>query len=204
MRARLFWLLVFGCLFCAPFAHASEPSATDLPTLEGRFTRSPDAQPLIADLAYIDDRDFYVRYTRGGRNYYSGGNWSERIAILRDEEPGVIKGPYLLPLQYQQSVPWSSLPGDVAPIRILDSDQWYALREHLFAAILDRGEKRGVVLHFNVDDYFLYYMENGKFQASVIDDKPGDYEVSRRIAIAEIWPDWTARCGPARFTRSAP
>ena len=186
MLARLAVLTGLVGMLSIPLACASDSDPQDLPTLQGRFAAPVDAEPLIADLAYIGEEDFYVRFRRGDRTYHGGGNWAERIPVLRIAEEGRHEGPYLLPLQYQQTEPWDDLRGYVRRARILGVDDWRALRERLFAAVLAKSNKDGVVLHFNVDDYFLYYNEEGEFQATVIDAKPGDYEVSRRVDIADL------------------
>jgi hypothetical protein len=92
----------------------------------------------------------------------------------------------VLPLQYEQDEPWDDLPEDRVSARLLGVADWHAMRARLFDAMLPRGEKSGIVLHFNVDDYFLYYDDNGEFHATVIDAKPGDYTVARQVAMSEL------------------
>ena len=186
MHSRLALLTALFGMLSIPSACAADSDSQNLPTLQGHFAEPAQAEPLIADLAYIGEEDFYVRFRRGEHTYHGGGNWAERIPVLRIAEAGRHEGPYLLPLQYEQTEPWDDFRGYVRKARILGVDDWHDLRERLFAAILTRGDKSGVVLHFNVDDYFLYYNEEGEFRATVIDAKPGDYIVSRRFEISDL------------------
>jgi cardiolipin synthase len=164
----------------------SESEPLEYPTLVGRFADEGGPPRLIAEEAWLSDTDFYVRFRRGTDTRYGGGNWARRIPILELSETGQYDGPYLLPLQYEQVEAWDDLPEGRVPARLLGVADWHAMRARLFRAILPRGEKSGIVLHFNVDDYFLYYDDNDDFHATVIDAKPGDYAVARRVTISEL------------------
>jgi len=186
MTARSKVLLPLATMLSVLAACVSESEPLEYPTLVGRFADEATPLQLIAEEAWLSDADFYVRFRRGDDIRYGGGNWARRIPILELDAGGHYDGPYLLPLQYEQDEPWDDLPENLHSARILGVADWHDLRGRLFAAILPREEKAGIVLHFNVDDYFLYYDENGDFQVTVIDDKPGDYSVARRVAMAEL------------------
>jgi cardiolipin synthase len=179
-------LLSLATMLSVLAACVSEPESLDYPTLVGRFADEGEALPLIAEEAWLSDTDFYVRFRRGDVTLYGGGNWSRRIPILELGEGGRYDGPYLLPLEYERDEPWDDLPEKRAPARLLGVSEWHALRSRLFEAILPRGEKSGIVLHFDVDDYFLYYDGNDDFQVTVIDDKPGAYAIASQITMSEL------------------
>jgi cardiolipin synthase len=186
MAARSKLLLPLATMLSVLAACVSESGPLDYPTLVGRFADEGEPPPLIAEEAYLSDTDFYVRFRRGDQTRYGGGNWARRIPILELSESGQYDGPYLLPLQYEQNEAWDDLPEHRVSARLLEAADWHAMRTRLFGAILPRGEKSGIVLHFNVDDYFLFYDDNGDFQASIIDDKPGDYAIARRITMPDL------------------
>ncbi|MDJ0938449.1 MAG: phosphatidylserine/phosphatidylglycerophosphate/cardiolipin synthase family protein [Woeseiaceae bacterium] len=158
---------------------------TDYPTdlaIEARFADEPPAEPLIAERAFLSDTAFYVRFRRDGEVRYGGGNWADQIDINDPEAEGA----YLLPLQYEQHVPWQETPDDVRPIHLLGPDDWAAFRERVLAALLPVESREGLVLHLGIEDFFLYYDEDGSFVSVVIDAKPGDYAVSRRVSFNEF------------------
>jgi len=179
--------LALACLFSC----GSESESVDYPTLVGRFADEGNIAPLVADQAFIGDFEFFVRFRRGDDILYGGGEWASRID-LRKEISSELSGPYIIPLEYQQADRWHLTPNDVTQARILDSASWQAFRNRLFDAVLPRKKRTGIVLDFGVDDYFLYYDENGVFQATVIQEKPAEYRIERRVAISEFmnlgWP----------------
>ncbi|MDH3759314.1 MAG: hypothetical protein OES93_15795, partial [Gammaproteobacteria bacterium] len=186
MTARSHLLLPLATMLSVLAACISESEPLEYPTIVGRFADEGERLPLIAEEAFLSDTDFFVRFRRGGDTRYGGGNWARRIPVLELSAGGQYDGPYLLPLQYEQDEPWDDLPDDRVSARLLGVSAWRAMRARLFDAILPREEKAGIVLHFNVDDYFLYYDDKGDFQVTVIDGKPGDYAIVRRIAISEL------------------
>ncbi|MDH3989503.1 MAG: phosphatidylserine/phosphatidylglycerophosphate/cardiolipin synthase family protein, partial [Gammaproteobacteria bacterium] len=64
--------------------------------------------------------------------------------------------------------------------------QWGRFREQLFATVLPRTEQTGVAMHFDNDDYFLYYNNLNQFEARLIIDKPADYTISESIGFEEF------------------
>jgi cardiolipin synthase A/B len=186
MTARSKLLLSLATMLCALAACVPKPGQIEYPTLPGRFAAESEPQPLLADEAYLSGTDFYVRFRRGGEIRYGGGNWSRRIPVLGLAEGERYEGPYLLPLQYEQAGRWPELPRDRVSPRILGIPDWHALRSRLFAALLPRDGESGIVLHFHVDDYFLYYDEHGRFHATVVDAKPGNYSIAGRITMEEL------------------
>lgn len=165
-----------------------EISVEELPRLQGRFAVQEDAERLNAVEAYVGDTDFFVSYKTGGKLIYAGGNWSDRIDLSTAERGNeeAYAGPYLLPLQYRQSVPWDRLPESPIVPALLSDKQWQRFREQLFAAILPRDERHGVIMHFANDDYFFYYNEDNKFESRLLIDKPANYAVSERFSFGEF------------------
>ncbi len=186
MAARSKVLLSLATMLFVLAACESESEPPEYPTLIGRFADEGELLPLIAEEAYLSDTEFYVRFRRGDETRYGGGNWSRRIPILGLGKGRQYDGPYLLPLQYEQDERWDDLPEERVSARLLSVADWHAMRARLFDAILPRDGKTGIVLHFNVDDYFLYYDDNGEFRVTVIDAKPGDYAVAKRVEISQI------------------
>jgi cardiolipin synthase len=186
MTLRSLLLLPLATTLSMLAACVSESEPVDYPTLVGRFAEEAETLPLIADEAWLSGTDFYVRFRRGENVRYAGGNWAGRIPILELDAGGQYDGPFLLPLQYERSERWATLPADRKPVRLLDIADWHALRARLFASILFRDERAGIVLHLNVDDYFLYYDEHGDFVATVIDQKPGNYAIARHVDMSEL------------------
>ncbi len=165
-----------------------EGDTTDLPRLQGRFAEQGVLSPLIAVEAYVGDEEFYVSYESADGLVYAGGNWANRIDLTAVEEKhdNSYAGPYILPLAYQQSGRWTSIPDAPITPRLLSSKQWGRFREQLFATVLPRTEQTGVVMHFDNDDYFLYYNNLNQFEARLIIDKPADYTISESIGFEEF------------------
>jgi len=186
MTLGSYLLLPLATVLSVLAACVSEPGEFDYPVLVGRFADEGEPLAPVADEAWLSGTDFYVRFRRGNEVRYGGGNWAKRIPILKLREGGPYDGPYLLPLQYEQEERWQELPDDRVAATVLGVPDWHALRERLFERVLPRDGRSGLVLHFNVDDYFLYYDENGDFEATVIDAKPGDYAIAGRITMPEL------------------
>jgi cardiolipin synthase len=168
-----------------------EPDAVTYPTLVGRFADEGNLQQFVGDQAFISDSEFFVRFKRGEDVVYGGGDWKNRIQ-LTNAQNSESSGPYILPLQYQQTERWDDLPDNAEAVTILQSDDWQEFRDSLFAAVLPHNAKAGSVLDFGIDDYFLYFDDDDQFQATVIQEKPGDYRITERVAVAQFmqlgWP----------------
>ena len=160
----------------------------DYPTLQGRFAEEGVLEPLIANEAFIGDDEFYISYEGVDGLVYAGGNWSNKIDIVAVEHNSddSYSGPYILPLEYQQREPWADVPSTPILPRLLSSEQWGRFREQLFASVLPRAEKVGVAMHFDNDDYFLYYNDVDRFEARLILEKTTDYSVGHGISFAEF------------------
>ncbi|MDH4072741.1 MAG: phosphatidylserine/phosphatidylglycerophosphate/cardiolipin synthase family protein [Gammaproteobacteria bacterium] len=171
---------------------ASSPSCTSQPateeylTLPARFADEAAAQPLEALDAWRDDTEFFVRYRVGDDIRYTGGTWSDRIDLeaLADGETG--KGPFILPLGYHRSTPWPESPPGAIDAKILGATDWQAFRDGFVASVLPKDGASGIVLHFFVDDYFLYFDREGVFQSVVLTEKPADYAIVDRISFGDF------------------
>lgn len=165
---------------------AGEPD--DLPRLQGRFAEQGVLSPLAAVEAYVGDDEFYVSYEDADGLVYAGGNWSDRVDLsgILENSDNTYLGPYILPLGYQESERWAELPDDPIIPTLLSSEQWDRFREQLFANVIPKTEKTGIVMHFDNDDYFLYYNEVDRFEARLIHDKPPDYVVGESLSFAEF------------------
>jgi cardiolipin synthase len=168
-------------------ACTAQPEAQEFPVLPARFAVEVPAEPMMALDAFFDESEFYIRYRMGDKTVYSGGAWSERIALEDIDAGRSHSGPYVLPLQYHQAAQWTNLPVDPVGARILSSDDWEALRGRILEKILPRTEKAGIVLHFYSDDYFLYLDEAGNFQSSVLHNKPADYAIDQRFSFESLF-----------------
>lgn len=171
-------LLIYGC--------TSQPGSSQFPILPARFADEIAARPLVALDAFIDDKEFYVKYQVGDETLHTGGSWADRISIEYMESGEPADGPYILPLKYHQVEPWASPPDNLIAAKVLDSDEWKTLRRRIFQSILPKTEKAGIVLHFYVDDYFLYFDSGGKIQSGLLIEKPADYSISDRFEFAEL------------------
>ena len=162
--------------------------ADELPTLVGKFAEEGVASSLISDEAYIGPDDFYIRYERNDGVVYAGGRWSHRLDIeaVEQQTDGRYAGPYILPIEYQQSERWPEVPGKLITPRILSSQQWLRYLNSLFATVLPEEEKAGVVMHFDADDYFLYLNERSDIEARLHINKPADYTVKERISFGDF------------------
>lgn len=184
-RKLLFLLLAPSWTIALLAGCVADPGQPAYPLLPGSFAESSADEPLVADEAYISDQEFWVRYRRGDEIVYGGGNWAERIELAGPDTEAPYNGPYLLPLQYTQAERWDAGPGR-HPIYLLSADDWATFRDQFLELQLPADSKEGIVLHFNIDDYFLYYDERGRFQSVPMLEKPGEYAVSRSLHFDEF------------------
>lgn len=133
---------------------------------------------MLALEAYRDNSEFYVKFKQQNNILYAGGNWKGWVNIESSSATNQQKypTPKLVPIQYYQSYPWKALPKEAVSLPVLGVKQWRALRDRLFNRILPR-DKSGVVMNFEYEEYFLFYDQEGEFQAVRLADKPGDYVI---------------------------
>lgn len=186
-RFRYCLLFVAGVLISAGMASCkAQPEPTEFPILPARFAEESPSEPLIALEGFRDESSFYVRYQLGDEILYTGGEWSDRIdlgAIAAGDSQG---GPFIVPLQYHQTSEWADVPDETVSATVLSSEDWQLFRDAFISSILSRTEPIGVALHFFVDDYFLYFDEQGDFQSVLLVDKPSNYSVASSIAFGEF------------------
>lgn len=178
-------LFLLGAAFIC--ACTAQPEGNDYPVLPARFAEEVPGEPLVALDVFIAETDFYVRYRLGTEILHAGGEWANRIHLAEIAEGKPQAGPYILPLQYHQAEPWSNLPMNPIVVKVLGSEDWEVLRARIFDSVLPKSGNAGVVLHFYVDDYFLYFDEAGHFQSTVLDEKPADYSISASFSFAELF-----------------
>ena len=151
--------------------------------LPGRFAEEPVTHPLTAVEVYIGQDEFYLSYTGENGLVHSGGRWSTRMDLDGQEPPaeGTQAGPFILPMEYHQAERWSKLPESPISPRLMTSKQWGRFIEMMFAEVLPRTEMTGIVMHFDEDDYFLYYNDINNFEARLLIDKPENYTIAERV-----------------------
>ena len=166
----------------------SDFATENYPILPAKFAEQGVARPLVTSEAFIGEDAFFISYESEDGLIFAGGNWSNRIdiAAVEGNTDGTYGGPYILPLDFQQRERWSEVPESPIRPRLLTSEQWARFRSSLFASILPHTEKIGVAMHFDNDDYFLYYNEGDRFEARLLPDKPQDYSVGESISFAEF------------------
>ncbi len=164
---------------------ASQPQET-YPTLTGRFASEADTKPLIARRALLGPSGFELEFQQGETLYQGGGRLELKPPV--DDPVGAQNGPLLVPLEYWHPLGQTPPPGDGKPATILGVDDWRVVRNQLFASLIPVGTKEGIVIHFGVDDYFLYYDQNDVFSVSIIDEKPGAYTIAARYAFVDLLP----------------
>ncbi|MGI9205122.1 MAG: phospholipase D-like domain-containing protein [Woeseiaceae bacterium] len=180
---RLILIAVCSSTLCAC---KSQPEPGEFVTLPARFADEGLAQPLVAQEAFLDDQHFYIRYQKGEEILFTGGQWSNRIELQALVAGGPANGPYIMPLEYHQQERWEEDPEDPVSATILSSADWEAFRDLFFDSKLPKTGNTGVVLHFYIDDYFLYFDENGVFHSTPLLDMPAGYSVSERYTFGEF------------------
>jgi cardiolipin synthase len=184
---RTFWLVPFVAI--ATMSCNSQPEPADYVTLPARFAEEGPAEPMEALEAFRDESSFYVRYRIGEEIRYTGGEWSDRIPLDSIAAGGNHEGTFVVPLGYHRTDPWAKRPAEPVAATILSSRDWQVFRDGLLTSLVPVGGHEGIVLHFYVDDYFLYYDEQGVFRSVLLVDKPPDYEIGRQISFGEFLED---------------
>jgi len=152
----------------------------------GQFADEIERGPIVAVDAFFDTSEFYIQYRAGNSIIHAGGDWAQRIS-LDDVRAGIANpGPFILPMRYRHQDPWSDPPGTRISGAILTIEDWQSFRDSLFSSVLPESANSGIVMHFFVDDYFLYYDESGEFQATLIQDKPAQYAIRESLSFNEF------------------
>ena len=178
--------LAVAIAIAAMMSCTSQPEPTEYLTLPARFADEGPQEPLVALDAWRNDTEFFVRYRYGDEVRYSGGEWASRVQLETLTAAGNQDGPFILPLQYHRTEPWSEMPPGPVSATILSSGDWQAFRDAFLESILPRDAKTGIVLHFYQDDYFLYFDAAAEFQSVVLDDKPADYSIAERVSFVDF------------------
>ncbi len=179
--------LILAILCASPmYACTSQPETGEIFTFPARFADEAPVEPLVALAAFLDDRHFYIRYRKGEEILFTGSEWGNRIELQEINAGGPAAGPYILPLEYHQQQRWTDPPVDPVSAKILSSDDWQQFRDRFFDSILPKTGDAGIVLHFYIDDYFLYFDAEGVFHSIVLLDKPAEYSVSDQYTFAEL------------------
>lgn len=182
LSGRLLPLLCLGCLLLLAGC-ASSPSNISVLDDSSEF----ETLPMTALEGYRGDNHFHVKYQLGGRIYYSGGNWNERVELVEQPVSKVsdYAVPGLVPMQYRQLEPWQALPGDAVEIPVFGADQWQLLRDRLLRSVVPT-DGTGVVVDFGHAEYFLYNDRGGKLWVSRLQDKPSNYRVQSVLKFDEF------------------
>ncbi len=180
IRSRSLAVLAVSTLVAGCANQHTEP----YPTLTGRFAAEAATEPLLADYGELGPSGFRLRFRQGEQVFEGGGRMTMPPS---DEQTGLsADGPFLVPLEYWNPVDPDTVAGNESPARVLGVSDWQEVRSRLFESVVPVDAFEGVVVHFGVDDYFLFYDENRQIHVSVIDEKPGDYRIAARYAFAEL------------------
>jgi len=166
------WLLAALIIFSLLTGCATEP----VPEKQQHRINPSDEIPVIALDVYRHGTDFFFTLRQDKQSLYAGAYLPEAKAVNTQRQSRQFSAPSLAPIDYYQSTPWTALPKAASKIVVLGVDQWYQLREELFKSVIPR-DKTGLVMNFEYEDYFLFYDDEEKFQATRLVDKPGDYQV---------------------------
>ncbi|MBT8434576.1 MAG: phosphatidylserine/phosphatidylglycerophosphate/cardiolipin synthase family protein [Gammaproteobacteria bacterium] len=165
------------------------PGCANIPINPAQIDAGADSKalPMIALEGYRGPDNFFVKYRIGDRVSYAGGNWRNRLELIDPPltPPSNYATPSLVPMEYHRETPWESLPQVLVEVPILGIEQWQLLRNRLLRAVVP-DDGKGVVVDFGYTEYFLFYDENGEFQATRLTDKPTDYQVHTMLRFDEF------------------
>ena len=164
----------------------SQPAPGEFLTLPARFADERPQAPMVALEAFLDASNFYVHYESGGQEFYSGGDWADRIDLGALAAGEARDGPFIVPLQYHRSDAWPETPAEKISATLLNSEQWQQFRDEFLSSILPVDADSGIVLHFSNGDYFLYVDREGTFQSVTLMDKPADYAIASRFSFGDF------------------
>jgi cardiolipin synthase len=167
---------------------SQDDAGDEMRLLQGRFAEEAVTQPLVAQEAFIGSDAFYLLYEGDDGVVYSGGVWSNRLdlSLFEQETAGEYAGPFILPLEYHRKEPWDKTPRKRIEPRLMSSKLWNRFIDTLFESILPKAEMTGIVMHFDDDDYFLYYNDINNFESRLIIDKPENYTIAESIGFTEF------------------
>lgn len=163
----------FLCLIIATTLAACSKQSLTRPVPDESINHH--AQPITALHAYRNGTDFFFELRHENRPLYAWANWSGHAEKDSEHELQNYKAPTLVPIHYSQP-PTDSLPSEAGKLPVIGADKWQLLRSRLFGSAIPR-DKSGLVMNFEHDEYFLFHDHDGKFQATRLVDKPGDYRI---------------------------
>ncbi len=152
---------------------------------------SGDQPVVLAMIAMEPNRDqthFYVKYEQGGKVSYSGGFWRDRIKLIDESEAqgDGFANLSIIELEYKTSTPWELLPKDAFSLKIFSAAQWRELRRGLLELILPTDGTSGLAVDFMHASYFLYFDAGGELHATLLKEKPPEYEVHEELRFDEF------------------
>ena len=174
-------VLLAGLVSCS-----TQPETAEIPMLSARFADEGPYEPLVALEAFRDGSRFFIRYESGDRTLYTGGDWANRIELDSIAMGGTHDGPYTVPLDFHRADAWSDVPNNPVHARILSTADWQEFRDGFISSMLPSDRRAGLVLHFSVGEYFLYFDQNGDFRSTPLVDKPADYTIDGRVSFGEF------------------
>ncbi len=133
--------------------------------------------------AWFGKRKFFIRFLAGDYAFYSSGFYPG----LKEGETEYGPGSYVLKLEKIQMERWEDLPEDAEKVSILPREEWLSVITGLYEKITPKDGKQGIVIDFlNEREYFLYFDAQGDLQATLLEEKPPEIDVSATYSEDEI------------------
>ena len=143
-----------------------------------------EIRPMIATEAYRDDRNFYVKFSQGGEEYFAGGNWRDRIELRPEGNLEESEYPSIVAIEYRQREPWAQLPDDVLRLPVFGVEQWRRLNERLLDATVPASG--GLAIDFGPVEYFLYRDTLAQVVMTRIEQRPPEMQILARMSLQEF------------------
>lgn len=146
------------------------------------------SEPLLLALeAYRGNDQYFLRYLRGGEEYFVAGDLKGRSP---PREAASYESPAVLPMQTGELQDWAQLSRALTPIPVLGIEQWAAFRDHVFTDFLPREKNTGVAVSFERGDYFFFYDSEDRFRARRLIEKPPWYQVVAHVDLVDYFERW--------------
>ena len=141
--------------------------------------------------AYRGKEQFFLRYRRGQEVFYAAGDLPGQLS-RRETVPGAS---YDVPVvasmgQRHGGESWEELTKDLAPIPVLDVQDWAKLRQQLFGPLMTLEKNQGLAVSFDRVDYFFFYDKAGNFRARRLIDMPPWYSVAGHVKLPQHFVAW--------------
>ena len=161
-------------------------SSVDTAQLKSVTAEVTAAAPLIAVHASRARDRLYIHLKESGDDRYAEIHFAEEVPTDRSQRSTSPIDPYLLSIgELQTNVPFDrQLPG--TPLTVLSIEFWNETLDQVFASLIEKTPKHGLVVGLPQEDYFLYLDSGGAIRVTALRHRPDDYRIGGVVRLEDL------------------